>query len=189
MRSWFSFVLSTISCWCFSLYCALKIIYWIAIFIINFLLLCFRFYLLLILYIVFISYSICLVFTNSCSIWLVCLCVCWFFFFFFHMPSTCTFNNFSEYKIINFVIWWPYKKLVVCFKHHSKCKGNIGFTSRELFFLFILIKKKKKLFFCSLFFNFCNSGCILKISIMTCWQRMEFLSGAWLGKWQILIWR
>ena len=44
MRSWFSFVFSTISCWYFSPYCALKIIYWIAIFIITFLLLCFRFY-------------------------------------------------------------------------------------------------------------------------------------------------
>ena len=37
----------------------------------------------------------------------------------------------------------------------------------------------RELFFCSLFCNFCSSGCILKISIMTCLQIMEFLLGSW----------
>ena len=135
-------------------------------------LLCFRFYLPLILYIVFISYSICLVFTNSYSIWLVCLCVCWFFFIFF------IFLFFICHLLVLFTTFQNIRSSILSFGGHIRNELyalNIILNAREILDLLLencssvhTYKKKKKLFFCSLFFNFCNSGCILKISIMTC---------------------
>ena len=56
-------------------------------------------------WIVCISGSICLVFNNSSTSWIV-----------FLLPFT-YFHNFSEYKIVSFVIWLPYKRWILCFKH------------------------------------------------------------------------